>query len=309
MQGQQALAAALLSAGEVAEAVRWATSANLPGAPAAHELPYAHFENTRNYRPCDLSVTRTHTHTRPIGHPPLSPPTHTRALGYPSLTQTLTISRPPRARTKPPRPSRAHTLMPFALAHARGSFAACASRPCNLSLSLHTHNRLIRHPSLPGPAACRCAGGGGGGGGGGGCVWGGGKASERRVGTGRPRTPAGESVAGSLCVAGETGSCASPPPGPGALARARGLSFGLCGNSRRGAEAARGTGRGVEKRIRGRRWPRTGDARCRLGFQAEGRLGAPAAAGRGRGAGLRGGRLARAGIEVVRFGLQRSVRR
>ncbi len=65
VQGQQALAAGLLSAGEVAEAVRWATSANLQGAPAAHELPYAHFENTRNYRACDLTVRLP-----PTPHPP-----------------------------------------------------------------------------------------------------------------------------------------------------------------------------------------------------------------------------------------------
>lgn len=53
---QTAVATALLAAKENAEAVRWTTNANLLDAPAAHELPYAHFENTRNYRPCDLQA-------------------------------------------------------------------------------------------------------------------------------------------------------------------------------------------------------------------------------------------------------------
>ena len=39
-----------------AEAVAWATRANLIDAPSAKELPYAQFESNRNYRPCDLQV-------------------------------------------------------------------------------------------------------------------------------------------------------------------------------------------------------------------------------------------------------------
>jgi len=54
-QSQMAVAQALLGANEVTEAIRWATSACLVGAPATHELPYAHFENARQYRPCDVT--------------------------------------------------------------------------------------------------------------------------------------------------------------------------------------------------------------------------------------------------------------
>ena len=41
---------------EVAEAVKWATSSNLVGAPCAEQLPFANFENPRAFRPCDLQV-------------------------------------------------------------------------------------------------------------------------------------------------------------------------------------------------------------------------------------------------------------
>ena len=148
VQGQQALAAALLSAGEVAEAVRWATSANLPGAPAAHELPYAHFENTRNYRPCDLSVTRTHTHTRPIGHPPPFPPnTHTSSRLSLSHTNTHDFAATPRAHKTPTALSRART---HALrARARARLFRRLRFPALQPLSLSPHTQPPHSPPIP----------------------------------------------------------------------------------------------------------------------------------------------------------------
>ena len=55
-QMQMSVANALLQANEVAEAVKWATSSNLVGAPCAEQLPFANFENPRAFRPCDLQV-------------------------------------------------------------------------------------------------------------------------------------------------------------------------------------------------------------------------------------------------------------
>jgi hypothetical protein len=53
---QMAVANALLTANEVVEAVRWAKSANLVGAPDADSLPFSSFQDPRQFRPCDLQV-------------------------------------------------------------------------------------------------------------------------------------------------------------------------------------------------------------------------------------------------------------
>jgi hypothetical protein len=53
---QMAVANALLTANEVVEAVRWAKSANLVGAPDADTLPFSSFQDPRQFRPCDLQV-------------------------------------------------------------------------------------------------------------------------------------------------------------------------------------------------------------------------------------------------------------
>ena len=55
-QMQMSVANALLQANQVLEAVKWAKSASLVGAPSADKLPYANFENPRQFRPCDLQV-------------------------------------------------------------------------------------------------------------------------------------------------------------------------------------------------------------------------------------------------------------
>lgn len=56
LQMQLQVANALLSAEQVSEAVKWATASALVGAPCADQLPYANFENPRQFRPCDLQV-------------------------------------------------------------------------------------------------------------------------------------------------------------------------------------------------------------------------------------------------------------
>jgi len=53
---QMAVANALLTANEVTEAVKWAKSASLVGAPEADKLPFAAFQDSRQFRPCDLQV-------------------------------------------------------------------------------------------------------------------------------------------------------------------------------------------------------------------------------------------------------------
>ena len=53
---QMAVAHALLLANQVSEAVKWALSGNLVGAPCAEKLPYATFQNPRPYRTCDLQA-------------------------------------------------------------------------------------------------------------------------------------------------------------------------------------------------------------------------------------------------------------
>jgi len=53
---QMQVANALLQANEVGEAVKWATSSNLVGAPCSQKIPFASFENPRQFRTCDLQV-------------------------------------------------------------------------------------------------------------------------------------------------------------------------------------------------------------------------------------------------------------
>ena len=55
-QMQMSVANALLLANERHQAVKWATSASMVGAPCAEKLPYANFENPRQFRTCDLQV-------------------------------------------------------------------------------------------------------------------------------------------------------------------------------------------------------------------------------------------------------------
>eukprot|EP00802_Teleaulax_amphioxeia_P001771 Tamp_01773.p1 GENE.Tamp_01773~~Tamp_01773.p1 ORF type:complete len:978 (-),score=217.46 Tamp_01773:562-3495(-) len=55
-QMQMAVANALLTANEVTEAVKWAKSASLVGAPEADKLPFAAFQDSRQFRPCDLQA-------------------------------------------------------------------------------------------------------------------------------------------------------------------------------------------------------------------------------------------------------------
>lgn len=55
-QMQMSVANALLLANQRNEAVKWATTASMVGAPCAEKLPYANFENPRQLRACDLQV-------------------------------------------------------------------------------------------------------------------------------------------------------------------------------------------------------------------------------------------------------------
>ena len=50
------MASALLHANEVVQALKWATSASLVGAPSAENILFANFEEPRQFRSWDLQV-------------------------------------------------------------------------------------------------------------------------------------------------------------------------------------------------------------------------------------------------------------
>ena len=196
-----------------------------------------------------LGHPHAHTHTTHRSPPPF-PPQHTHELSVIPLSHKHSRFRGHPARAQNPHGTLARTHSCPSRSRTREALSppALPGPATSLSLSTYTTASFATHPSL----ALRLAGAlvvvvvvvvvvG---------VCGGGpeeKPAKDGVGTGRLRTPAGESVAGSLCVAGETApvhrAARARGPGPGPRAQLWAVwqqparSGGGAGDGARGGEA------------------------------------------------------------------------